>query len=156
MEQVVDATPAKKARRKRYTCLNEGKVEGCKGTFLASPDEQNLLCPNCVTVAEDEPAGFDPFDWANVPPGDEPVSVVRQKGRRVPEQTKSPRHYSAGPGQQVCCINCGAPAGEVQLKLYDINTAGEKVYLCAGGCAKQRNKAIVRLVRRAARGKGVR
>lgn len=73
------------------------------------------------------------------------------RGRKVPEQAGSPRYWSAGPGQPVCCINCGAPAGEVQLKLYDINNAGEKVYLCAGGCAKQRNRALVRLIRKGVR-----
>lgn len=50
----------------------------------------------------------------------------------------------------VCCANCGAPAGEVTLRRLNY---GERLvrelegsYICQDGCAKQRTRAMVRLI----------
>lgn len=71
---------------------------------------------------------------------------MRQGGRCVPKQGKS-SHDQTASTQVICCTNCGAPAGEVQLKHYRGTNTKENVYVCVGGCAKQRNRALVRFIR---------
>lgn len=83
------------------------------------------------------------------------MSTVAQpsaRGRKVPELMPPVR-----PSETVCAL-CEAPAGEVtlvKLTLAEKKARGltefDGNYVCAGSCAKQRNRAMVRLLRVAAR-----
>ena len=73
---------------------------------------------------------------------DEPLEQVEVVFRASPTWAKdldgevelnAPEAERGAVGGPVRCLTCDRRAGEVMVVLYDVNTAGEKIYYCKGG-----------------------